>query len=64
MTSRRLAAGSRLAVVVDVLKGAHHEVNMGTGGEVADESAADGGAPLTVDWHSDSVIRLPLRTEP
>ena len=64
MTSRRLAAGSRLAVVVDVLKSAHHEVNMGTGGEVADESAADGGAPLTVDWHSDSVIRLPLRTEP
>lgn len=64
MTSRRLAAGSRLVVVVDVLKDAFHEVNMGTGGVVADESAADGGTPLTVDWHSDSVIRLPLRTEP
>ena len=64
MTSRRLAAGSRLVVVVDVLKDAYHEVNMGTGGVVADESAADGGTPLTVDWHSDSTIRLPLRVEP
>lgn len=47
-----------------MLEGAYHEVNMGTGGVVADESAADGGTPLTVDWHSDSAIRLPLRAEP
>ncbi|MBP6798880.1 MAG: esterase, partial [Luteimonas sp.] len=64
MTSRRLSAGSRLVVVVGVLKDASHEVNMGTGGTVADESAADGGVPLTVDWHGDSAIRLPVRQEP
>ncbi len=63
-TRRRLATGSRLLVVLDVLEDAYHEVNMGTGGVVADESAADGGTPLTVDWHSDSAIRLPLRAEP
>ncbi|TWT17878.1 CocE/NonD family hydrolase [Luteimonas marina] len=63
MTARRMPAGNRLLVVLDVLKDAHHEVNMGTGGMVADESITDGGTPLAVDWHSDSVIRVPLRAE-
>ena len=61
MTGRRMPAGSRLLVVVDVLKDAHHQVNMGTGKDVSDESAADAGEPLVVDWHTDSVIRVPLR---
>jgi len=63
MTSRKLAAGSRLVVVVNVLKDAIHQVNMGTGRDVSDESIADAGEPLTVDWHTDSVIRVPLRPE-
>lgn len=64
MTARRLQAGSRLLVVVDVLKNPLHQVNMGTGGDVSDESAADGRMPLTVEWHPDSVVRIPLREEP
>ncbi|MGY1409062.1 CocE/NonD family hydrolase [Luteimonas sp. A611] len=61
MTARRMQAGSRLLVVLDVLKDGHHQVNMGTGKDVSDESAADGGEPLVVDWHTDSMIRVPLR---
>ncbi|WP_386795529.1 CocE/NonD family hydrolase [Luteimonas composti] len=61
MTGRLMPAGSRLLVVVDVLKDARHQVNMGTGKDVSDESAADAGEPLVVDWHTDSVIRVPLR---
>ena len=61
MVARRLAAGSRLLVKVDVLKDAMHQVNHGTGRDVSDESAADAGAPLQVDWHSDSVLTIPLR---
>lgn len=61
MVARRLAAGSRLLVKVDVLKDAMHQVNHGSGRDVSDESAADAGAPLQVDWHSDSVLTIPLQ---
>lgn len=61
MVARRLAAGSRLLVKVDVLKDAMHQVNHGIGRDVSDESAADAGAPLRVDWHSDSVLTIPLQ---
>ncbi|MFY0182754.1 CocE/NonD family hydrolase [Stenotrophomonas sp. PUT21] len=61
MTGRRMAAGSRLLVVVDVLRGPGQQVNYGTGRDVSNESVADAGEPLRIDWHSDSVIRVPLR---
>lgn len=61
MTARRMQVGSRLLVVLDVLKDAHHQVNMGTGGDVSDESVADAGELLVVDWHTDSVIHVPMR---
>lgn len=64
MVSRRLRAGSRLLVVVDVVKDAFHQINYGTGKDVSDESIADAGEPLRVDWHTDSVIRVPLFVEP
>ncbi|WP_202842890.1 CocE/NonD family hydrolase [Luteimonas saliphila] len=63
MTARRMEPGNRLLVVVDVLKDAHHQVNHGTGRDVSDESLADATVPLTVEWHPDSVVRVPLRTE-
>jgi uncharacterized protein len=63
MTGRRMEAGSRLLVVVDVLKDAWHQVNMGTGGDVSDESVADATQPLRIEWHPDSVVRVPLREE-
>lgn len=61
MTGRRLQPGSRLLVTLDVLKDAQHQVNHGTGQDVSDETVADAGEPLQVDWSSDSVIRVPLR---
>lgn len=63
MTARRMAPGSRLLVVVDVLKDARHQVNMGTGKDVSDESIADAGQPLVIEWHPDSIVRVPLREE-
>ena len=61
ITGRRLAEGSRLLVVVDVLKDAEHQVNHGTGKDVSDESVADAGAPLRIEWSAESVLRVPLR---
>jgi uncharacterized protein len=63
MTGRRMEAGSRLLVVVDVLKDAGHQINMGTGKDVSDESIADAAQPLRIEWHPDSVVRVPLREE-
>ena len=60
MTGRRMAAGSRLLVIADVLKDAQHQVNHGTGGDVSDESVADAGAPLEIEWSSDSTLILPM----
>lgn len=64
MAGRRMEVGSRLLVVVDVLKDPMHQVNMGTGGDVSDESIADADRPLSIEWHPDSVVRVPLREEP
>ncbi len=63
MTGRRMEAGSRLLVVVDVLKDANHQVNMGTGRDVSEESVDDTGATLRIEWHPDSVVRVPLGTD-
>lgn len=64
MTGRRMEAGSRLLVVVDVLKGDAHQANMGTGKDVSDESIADASVPLSVEWHPDSIVWVPLSEEP
>jgi uncharacterized protein len=60
MVSRELEVGSRLLVVVDVIKDSFHQINYGTGGDVSDEAIEDAKEPLQVRWHSDSFIELPL----
>lgn len=61
MTARRVAAGSRLVLVADVNKNQHAQVNHGTGKDVSEERAEDGKEPLTMEWLSDSVLRVPVR---
>ncbi len=61
MVSRRLAAGSRLVVVLNVNKNPFAEVNHGTGKTVSEESAADAKGPLQIRWLSDSFVRIPIR---
>jgi len=61
ITSRRVEAGSRLVVVLDVLKDGFHEINYGTGGVVADESIADADEPLHVEWSAKSFVSVPMR---
>jgi predicted acyl esterase len=59
-TGRRLSAGSRLLVFLDVNKNPGAQVNYGTGKDVSDESIADAGEPLRVKWHNDSYMDVPL----
>ena len=60
LTSRRLAEGSRLVLVLSVNKHPFEQINYGTGKDVSDESIADAGEPLEVLWHPDSFIDVPL----
>ncbi len=60
MTSRLLKAGSRLVMVLGIGKRPDHEINYGTGGDVSEESIADGKVPLKIRWFSDSYIDIPV----
>jgi hypothetical protein len=61
MTSRQLQPGSRLAIVLSVAKRPDREINYGTGGDVSEESVADGKIPIKVRWYGDSYVDIPIR---
>jgi putative CocE/NonD family hydrolase len=60
ITSRRLLPGSRIAVVLGVGKRPDREINYGTGGDVSEESIADGRIPLKIQWYNDSYVDIPV----
>jgi len=64
MTSRQLEQGSRLVMVLRISKRPDREINYGTGGDVSDESMADGKVPLKVRWFNDSYIEVPVQAMP
>jgi hypothetical protein len=64
-TSRRLishstAPGSRLVVVLSVIKEPLRQINYGTGKDVSDEARSDAGEPLTIEWLGGSFIDMPV----
>jgi putative CocE/NonD family hydrolase len=60
LTSRQLQAGSRIALVLSIAKRPDREINYGTGGDVSEESIADGKIPIKIRWYSDSYIDIPI----
>jgi putative CocE/NonD family hydrolase len=60
VTSRQLQAGSRIAMVLSISKRPDREINYGTGGDVSEESVADGKSPLQIRWYSASYIDIPI----
>ena len=60
LVSRRVAAGSRIVLVLSVLRNPGQQINYGTGLNVSDETIADAGAPLVIQWYSGSHIDLPI----
>jgi predicted acyl esterase len=59
-TSRKLAPGSRLLVLLDANKNPSGQVNYGTGKDVSDESVQDAGDPLRIEWCGGSFVRVPV----
>jgi putative CocE/NonD family hydrolase len=60
LTSRRFEPGSRLVVVLGILKQPNIEINYGSGNPVGEETIADAGEPLKIQWFDDSFLGLPV----
>jgi putative CocE/NonD family hydrolase len=60
LTSRQLHVGSQVIVQIRIVKSPYAQINMGTGRDVSDESAADGKQPMRIRWFSTTSIKLPL----
>lgn len=61
LVARRLEPGSRLVVVLRVNKQSDMQINYGGGGDVAEETVADAGEPMRIEWRSGSHIDIPVR---
>jgi putative CocE/NonD family hydrolase len=64
LVARQLSPGSRLLLLLTVNKNPYAQVNHGTGKDVSDESVADAGRPLTVQWRNGSYLDIPLDDAP
>jgi putative CocE/NonD family hydrolase len=60
LTSRQFRVGSRLVIVLSIIKQPGLQINYGTGGDVSDESIADAEVPLRVKWCSGSYVSIPI----
>ena len=58
--SRQISEGSRIVMVLGIVKNSGQQINYGTGKDVSDESIADAGEPLTIRWLGGSYIDLPV----
>jgi predicted acyl esterase len=61
LTSRRMAPGSRIVVLLNVIKQPDMQINYGTGKDVSDETIADANEPLIIKWFGDSFVDVPIR---
>jgi predicted acyl esterase len=60
LTSRQSTAGSRLVVVLNIIKRPDAQINYGTGKDVSDETIADAKVPLSIKWFNDSFVVIPV----
>ncbi|MBV9646718.1 MAG: CocE/NonD family hydrolase [Candidatus Eremiobacteraeota bacterium] len=59
LTSWAFPAGSRLVVVISIVKQPDTQINYGMGKDVSDESIADAKVPLRIKWFSSGFVDIP-----
>ena len=59
--TKLLQPGSRIVVVLRVIKEPGRQINYGTGKDVSDETIADAKTPLRITWSAESWIDVPVR---
>jgi len=60
LMSRMLQPGSRLVMVLRVIKESGRQINYGSGKDVSNESVADANPPLSIHWLTTSHIDVPV----
>jgi predicted acyl esterase len=60
LMSRLCQAGSRIVIVLNVIKNPGQQINYGTGKDVSDETVADGTEPMRIQWLGGSFIDVPV----
>ena len=63
LMGRRLQTGSRIVVVLRLLKETGRQINYGTGKDVSAETIADAKQPLRIRWFADSYVEVPVSGE-
>ena len=58
--SRRLEPGSRVFLVLSVIKSPERQINYGTGKDVSLETVRDAKPPLEIKWSGESYVDLPV----
>lgn len=61
LSSRLLQSGSRLVMVLSIIKEPDIQINYGTRKDVSDETIQDAKEPLLIKWFEDSYIEVPIR---
>ncbi|SEB25609.1 CocE/NonD family hydrolase [Variovorax sp. YR216] len=59
VTACRLAAGSRIVLLIAINRRPDRQINYGSGKDVNSETIADARWPLRVRWHSHSYVEIP-----
>ena len=60
LASQLCEAGSRIVMVIGVVRNPGQQINYGTGENVSDETIRDAGEPLTIRWSNRSYLDLPV----
>jgi len=58
VTARKLAAGSRLVLLIGLNKRPDRQINYGSGKDVNSETIADAVRPVRVRWHARSHVEI------
>ncbi len=62
--SKKVSKGSKIKLVLRILKSPYQQINYGTGKDVSTESIKDAGEPLQIKWYNDSYIKIPVWRDP
>lgn len=58
--SKKLEKGSKLVLVLGVVKSPFMQINYGTGKDVSEETIKDASEPLEIKFYNDSFIKIPI----
>lgn len=60
--SKKIQKGSKLVLILGVVKNPYYQINYGTGKDVSDETIADAKEPMEIKFYNDSYIEIPIST--